>query len=225
MLCVIACPPTRERVHYRTVETLSRLQIWLPTVGHSSALIVKPATKIVDGRNYIATQFVKSNAELLIGVDNDVSVEREAFERMLAVEADYVSAEVPQRIDGLEAFAEAVRGGMSNAEAQRAAAMGPGAAGDAPEIREVERVGAGFFMLRRGILETLVERKAVPRKLGVFTNTTVETFGFYDPIYLDDGTRLSEELSFCKRVREAGGSIRAYGGSGVVQTSEIGFSS
>ena len=224
MLCVIACPPTRERVHYRTVETLSRLQIWLPTVGHSSALIVKPATKIVDGRNYIATQFVKSNAELLIGVDNDVSVEREAFERMLAVEADYVSAEVPQRIDGLEAFAEAVRGGMSNAEAQRVAAMGPGA-GDAPEIREVERVGAGFFMLRRGILETLVERKAVPRKLGVFTNTTVETFGFYDPIYLDDGTRLSEELSFCKRVREAGGSIRAYGGSGVVQTSEIGFSS
>ena len=225
MLCIIACPPTRERVHYRTVETLSRLQIWLPKIGHSSGLIVKPATKIVDGRNYIATQFVKSNAELLIGVDNDVSVEREAFERMLAEEADYVSAEVPKRIDGLEAFAEAVRGGMSNAEAQRAAAMGPGAVGEAAEIREAERVGAGFFMLRRGILETLVERKAVPRKLGVFTNTTVETYGFYDPIYLDDGTRLSEELSFCKRVREAGGSIRAYGGPGVVQTSEIGFSS
>ena len=224
MFFAIACPTSKERVHRGTVETLSNLQIWLGELGHDSALRVQPATRLDRARNLIATQFLESEAEILICIDSGIAARREAFDAMLASRADCVAAEIPTRVDGLEAFAEGVRSGLSSAEAQRLAAMGPDAAAE-PEIRAASSVGAGFFMLRRGILEALVARDAVPRKLDMFTASSAETYGFFEPLRLAGGARLSGEASFCRRIRSAGGSLCAYRGPGVIRISEIGFSS
>ena len=50
-------------------------------------------------------------------------------------------------------------------------------------------------MLRRGILEALVARDAVPRKLDMFTASSAETYGFFEPLRLAGGARLSGEAS------------------------------
>lgn len=224
MFFAIACLTSKERVHRSTAETLSNLQIWLGELGHDSALLVQPATRLDRGRNIIATKFLESEAEILICIDSGIAARREAFDAMLASRADCVAAEIPDRVDGLEAFAEGVRSGLSNAEAQRLAAMGPAAAAD-PEIRAASSVRAGFFVLRRGILEALVARSAVPRKLDMFTASSAETYGFFEPMLLADGSRLSGEESFCRRIRGARGSLCAYRGPGVVRICEVGFSS
>ena len=224
MFFAIACPTSNERVHRGTVETLSSLQIWLGELGHDSALRVQPATRIDRARNLIATQFLDSEAEILICIDSGIAARREAFDAMLASRADCIAAEIPARVDTLKAFAQGVRSGLSNAEAQRRAAMGPAAAAD-PEIRAASSVGAGFFMLRRRILETLVSRDLVPRMLDMFTASSSETYGFFAPLLLADGSRLSGEASFCRRIRSVGGSLCAYRGPGVVRVCEIGFSS
>ena len=224
MFFAIACPTSNERVHRGTVETLSRLQIWLAELGHDSALRVQPATRLDRARNLIATQFLESEAETLICIDSGIAARREAFEAMLASQADCVAAEIPARVDGLDAFAQGVRSGLSNAEAQRRAAMGPDA-GAEPEIRAASSVDTRFFMLRRGILEALVARGVVPRRLDVFTASSAETYGFFAPLLLADGSRLSGAASFCRRIRSAGGSLCAYRGPGVVRVCEIGFSS
>ena len=84
---------------------------------------------------------------------------------MLSADVDYIGACIPQRQMELSAFAEGVRNGLSDRDAERYAAPLVDGPNVAEGISEVERVGCGFFILRREPLAKMLELDMVPRKV------------------------------------------------------------
>ena len=223
MNVLIACPAKLARMQYQTADAIAKIQKWVRMDGHVCAYFLKPFTDLIDGRNSVATYALAAEIDLLIGIDDDIGVSREAFDRMIGAEADFVGARIPSRKVDLDRFAEAIRQGMPNAQAERLAASADGDDPDGGGISEVERVGCAFFMLRRPVLTAIAESGLAARKVGHTPQGAVDMLGFYDPLTDADGAQMSPEDSFCSRVREAGFGIRAYSGPGVSFTAEVAF--
>ena len=223
MNVLIACPAKLARMQYQTADAIAKIQKWVRMDGHVCSYFLKPYTDLIDGRNSVATYALAAEIDLLIGIDDDIGVGREAFDRMIGAEADFVGARIPSREVDLDRFAEAIRQGMPNAQAERFAASSDGADPDDGGISEVERVGCAFFMLRRPVLTAIAESGLAARKVGHTPQGAVDMMGFYDPLTAADGAQMSPEDSFCSRVREAGFGIRAYSGPGVSFTAEVAF--
>ena len=223
MHIIIACPSKMARLHHQTVVTIARIQKWLRADGHSCGLYLKPFAELVEGRNFVATRTYNSDADILIGMDDDIGVSREAFDRMLGADADLIGARIPSRLMDFERFAQGVQQGMSDEEAERFAASADGEEWGGDEISDVERVGGGFFMVRRSVLAAIIEKGLAIRKVGRSPQGDVDTLGFYDHMKDENGVQMSADDSFCKRVREAGFGIKAYAGQGISFTSEVAF--
>lgn len=217
-----ACSPKRARIYSATVHAAANIQKWIREAGHTLEFYIMPIADLGEARNFAATQFHLSEAEVMIGLDNGVTVERDAFERMLAIDADYVAARIPKRLTSLDAFADAVRSGMSDEEAARFASTGEATA-TAGRVLDADRVNAGLFLLRRTVLQSIVAAKTAADRVVEAPRTNVRTYGFYDHIVDEGGRRLSEDHSFCKRVVDRGHSIKEYAGPGVAQVSEFSF--
>ena len=223
MNVLIACPAKLARMQYQTADAIAKIQKWIRMDGHACAYFLKPFTDLIDGRNSVATYAHLAEIDLLIGIDDDIGVNREAFDRMIGAEADFVGARIPSREVDLDRFAEAIRQGMPNAQAERFAISPDGADSDGDGISEVDRVGCAFFMIRRPVLAAIVEKGLASRKVAATPQGAVEMLGFYDPLPGADGTQMSPEDSFCSRVREAGFGVSAYSGPGVSFTAKVAF--
>ena len=223
MICLISCPSDRDRLHSVTVESVANMQNWLRESGHTCQLAISPYPEIVEARNVNATVFMNSEAELMISIDNGVGVSREAFDRMLSSELDHVAAHVPVRPLNLDKFAEAVRAGKSDEEAERAA--GSAEEGEAG-ISEVETADSSFFMIRRGIAQKIVDGGLAATKVSVTALGNTERLGFFDEEPTGQGVaRMSAHESFCNRIRSAGGAVHVSRGPGVSHVSDIVFAS
>ena len=206
MLCLIACPSDRDRLHSVTVESVANMQNWLRESGHTCQLAISPYPEVVEARNVNATVFMNSQAEVMISIDNGVGVSREAFDRMFSAK-----------------FAEAVRAGKSDEEAERAA--GSAEEGEAG-ISEVEAADSSFFMIQRGIAQKIVDGGLAAMKISVTALGNTERYGFFDEEPTGKGVaRMSEHESFCSRIRGAGGAVHVSRGPGVSQVSDIVFAS
>lgn len=219
-----ACSPKRARIYSSTVHAAANIQKWVRDAGHTLEFYIMPIADLGEARNFAATQFHLSEADVMIGLDNGVTVERDAFERMLVIDADYVAARIPRRLTNLDAFADAVRSGMSDEEAARFVATGEAEA-RVGRVVDADRVSAGFFLLRRTVLQSIVGARTAADRVVEAPRTNVRTYGFYDHIVDEDGRRLSEDHSFCKRVVDQGHSIKEYAGPGIAQVSEFTFAS
>lgn len=223
MLCLIACPSDRDRLHSVTVESVANMQNWLRESGHTCQLAISPYPEVVEARNVNATVFMNSQAEAMISIDNGIGVSREAFDRMFSAGLDHVAAHVPARPLNLDKFAEAVRAGKSDEEAERAA----GSADDGEAgISQVETADSGFFMIQRGIAQKIVDDGLAAMKISVTALGNTERYGFFDEEPTGKGVaRMSEHESFCSRIRGAGGAVHVSRGPGVSQVSDIVFAS
>ena len=214
------------RLHYQTAESVAAIQRAILEARHGFIFHAEPWTEILESRNFIAARFLQSNADILVGIDNDVGVSREAFERMLAAEVDFVGAEPPARVQAPADFSSGIRMGGSGAEAQRFVVSMDGGAGRKGSIRKVERIEPGFFVMRRAPLEALVKSGAVVSKDWRFPGAwSKETWGFYDPMEGPDGESLPGCGSFCARLCNAGFDIHEYVGPGVTRSFEVTVSS
>lgn len=222
MHCMIACSPTRARIHYKTAENATQIQQWLTDAGHTCNLYLKPFAYVVEARTNLVMQFLESDADALVGLDNDLTISKEVLDTMLNAGVSYVGARIPDRVTSLARFAEGVRKGMDNEEAARFAAGSDGGKG---EIRKVDKVYGGFFVMRKEPLQKLIETGAAPRKILDIPQGPQEMYAFYDPLFDENGIQLSADDSFSKRLREAGFDIHEYIGPGITQTAEIMFSS
>ena len=225
MIAVISCPAGKGQINFQTVDSIFGIFEWLTAAGYQPRFAVRSYAEVVEARNMIATGFVHSDAEIMIGIDDDVGVEREAFVQMLSAEVDYIGACIPQRQMELSTFAEGVRSGLSDRDAERHAAPLVDGPNVAEGISEVERVGCGFYILRREPLERMLELDMVPRKVLKVPGGDLPSYGYYDHIYDEIGNRLSEDYSFSSRMREAGYSVHAYKGPGITHTGAMTFRS
>ena len=226
MLVMITWLSKTVRLHYQTAESVAAIQRAVLEGRHKFIFHAEPWTEILESRNFIAARFLQSNADILVGIDNDVGVTREAFDRMFAAEVDFVGAQPPARVQAPADFSSGIRKGASGADAQRfVVSMGDGA-GEKGRIQKVERIEPGFFVMRRAPLEALVKSGAVVSKAWQFPGDwSKETWGFYDPMEGPDGESLPGCGSFCARLRTAGFDIHEYVGPGVTRSFEVTVSS
>ena len=151
MHIIIACPSKMARLHHQTVVTIARIQKWLRADGHSCGLYLKPFAELVEGRNFVATRTFNSDADILIGMDDDIGVRPRGVRPDARRRRRPHRRADPSRLMDFERFAQGVQQGMSDEEAERFAASADGEEWGGDEISDVERVGGGFFMVRRSV--------------------------------------------------------------------------
>lgn len=226
MHALITCPSVRGLVHFQTLVSVVSMRMVLDPAKITSEFAVTPFSEIIDARNLAATRVAEGAADILIGMDDDVGVTQEAFVQMINADVPYIGACCPQRLLDMHRLAEGVRQGYSNRDAIRFAAPLVGGPGTAAGISEVEKIGGGFFILRAEPLKEMV-------RSGVAAKTTArlpgggvaDAYGFYDCLYDEEGGRMSEDISFCLRLRQAGFPVHAYKGPGLSHSGEMTFHS
>jgi len=197
----------------------------LVSQGHKCYSSILAGADIVEARNQLATQFLESDFDVMIGIDDDVSVTVDVALKLINANVDYIGACIPPRQISLAQFADGIRKGLSDRDAQLRAAPLIDGAGLGNGITKVEQVGTGFFVLRRAIIERLAASDSVVKRTTHMPLSSVTTYGFYDPLIDKDGLRHPEDYSFSRRVRSAGYAIRAYKGPGVTHSGDMTFSS
>lgn len=225
MRALIVCPTEGGLIHYRTMAAIFNMRQILASSGIDSDLDMMAFTEIVTCRNRAATIVVESGYDFLVSIDDDVGIGPGAFQAMAEAGVPYIGACIPQRVMDFGKFADGVRQGFSDTDAQRYAAPlvnGP-AAGQG--VSQVKQVCTGFFILRRAPLQALLSRDAVAKKVEDTPFGDVDTYGFFDHIYDDAGARLSEDYSFCLRLHHADIPVHAYKGPGLSHSGEMTFSS
>lgn len=224
MHVLIACPTGKGAIHHETLISIYAIERFLLEGGHSCDLFLPVSTKLVAVRNCIATRLMESGADLLVGIDDDVAASLDAFRAMLSVDVDYIGGCIPQRALDLDRYADGVLRGFSNKDAMRFAAplaSGPYAQ---PGVSVVKYIPAGFFLLRPEPLRKIVDSGAVSRRAEATPHGETEAYGFYDFLTgRTSGKRLSEDFSFCRRLRDAGYDVHAYKGAGLSHSGDMAF--
>lgn len=226
MHALITCPSVRGLVHFQTLVGVISMRQMLEPSGITSDFEVTPYSEIIDARNLAATRVAEGAADILIGMDDDVGVTQEAFLQIMNADVPYIGACCPQRLLDMHRLAEGVRQGYSNRDAIRFAAPLVGGPGTEMGISEVEKIGGGFFVLRAAPLKEMISSGVVAKTTARLPGGGVtEVYGFYDCLYDDEGGRMSEDISFCLRLRQAGFPVHAYKGPGLSHSGEMTFHS
>ena len=158
---------------------------------------------IVDLRNIFLTLFYdRSDATHLLFVDSDMQFEPNLIGDMLLADKPLVGCIYPKKRLPLEWVGSPID---------------PPAA---PEdgLLELEGVGCGVMLIRRDCIYRMIETEAVSLNydLGktalagfLKPNGAERLIGAFDKITTADGSKLSEDFSFCHRHRQSGGRVFA----------------
>ena len=130
----IAAETTTSIIGITRALTRRGLAYQMATVSHADVSVA---------RNHLAAHFLKSGCSTFIGIDDDVSVSEEAFQRMLAYGANMVAAVIPQRSINLDAFEAAIVAGARGRDARDRAA---------PPVGPSSRVALPYDRLRKSMI-------------------------------------------------------------------------
>ena len=221
----IFCPAGRGSINHKTAIAVFEIQKVLIDLGlnhRSVSMMTIQGADIVEARNIAATAAADAAAALreadpaaeswMIGIDDDVGVAPEVARLLIESGLPYAGTCIPQRNNfDFDEFAERLRAEPDKSPAAIAAGISSLVdGGEAAEVgmTEVSMVGAGFFVLRGSALLTMIEKGVVAQKTTTCAAGTTRTYGFYELVYLEEGDgtvrRLSEDYSFCHRLRKAG---------------------
>jgi len=169
-------------------------------------------------RNAIVAAFLQSDADLLLMLDADQAIHPDTLARMIDLDRPVVGCIYPaRRFDGGKARAAA---DPKQLVAQAMSFIGKlitDGSGTAPVeggFARAEHVGTGILLLRREAIERLMDHYPELEGRGFGEDAYPQyngggRWGFFNPIDNDAGVPLSEDLSFCRRWRAAGGEIWA----------------
>jgi hypothetical protein len=167
------------------------------------------SASIADKRDWLAHRFLKSDATHLLFIDADMAFDATLASTLLARGKDVIGAICTTRRLDLAAYAAAAAKGNPNALAlahefhyladeNRQIQV----AGD---LARVAGLGTGFLLVSRRCVETLAA--SVPRYRAHDGDMVA---GLFARIPRGDERPWGEDLSFCRRWREAGGEVFGY---------------
>jgi len=177
--------------------------------------------EVSEARNYLVTRFIdKTDATHLLFVDADMGFPARLVTDMLAIGKPVVGVVAPKRRIDLKRLAELAR---SEPDSDRAVAKAHEfvvrrlASAGAPKngFIEVEHCGAGILLIERNCIDELLRRDpalsdATAKGRPPLTKDLSRLIRVFDPMVGREGTRLSEDYSFCHRWRHlCGGQIWA----------------
>ncbi|MEM8754107.1 MAG: hypothetical protein AAGF90_14100 [Pseudomonadota bacterium] len=225
MRTVIATPTAGGTVTAAYAQTLVAATSALTDHGADYRLLTIDGADVATARNLLAHSFLSDpSATHILFIDSDMAIDAAVFARLLKLDAPIVGAAYAERGIDLGALHSAMAEERNLPRARALASnftirMAPGEATVRDGFVEVASFGFGCVLIRRAVFGALVDRALVEpfvssrlKRLGI--EGTV--WSFFGEIALDDGGRLSEDFSFCRRVRSLGDvPLLAYVGPGV----------
>jgi len=188
--------------------TISLLEIQRSLIaqGHEVQYNIHSGADVAVARNMLAQAFIASGADIFVGIDDDVGISAAAFDAINAGGHDCVVAIVPRRDLDLGKFAQQVRAGKDDTQAMRSAAHPIGlSVGQTEGFFPIEYGTTSFYIVSRGVYESMMDPE-LTQKRGARSESGVITYwGFYNPGNDENGSYLSEDYSFFRRVRLSGG--------------------
>jgi hypothetical protein len=186
-------------------------------------------------RNAIVSEFLASDADLLLMLDADQAIDAATLERMIDLNKPMVGCMYPSRrfdwarldLNSLMAPRELV--------CRATPFVGHLLTDQHGNLHVIEgfaratHVGTGILLLRREVFESLMLAFPELKHRGFGEDaypqySTGPRWGFFNPIDNEDGVPLSEDISFCRRWITSGGEIWADVGSTTVHVGRQPFS-
>lgn len=220
MKIAISTPAYGEIFYTPYVESVFRLVRALERRNWSSSFTSISSADIVESRNFLLTRwFDKTDATHLLFVDADMGFDAQLVFDMISFDQPVVGVASPKREIDLEKLARLSVDGLPIETALATAhtfivqrKSGDKAADKAGFI-EVSACGSGILLIRRDCVTNMM--RVLPELSDVTAASTsplAKNLGrlirAFDPLFVD-GTRLSEDFSFCHRWRQCGGQIWA----------------
>ena len=210
MHVMIGVPSARGAISSNTVSTIVTLCDILGNMKVQYQFTCVSHADVTVARNTLAAAFLSGPYDVFIGIDDDVGISKELLIKLVSLQYNFLGVYLPQRSLDLSRFEQAVLAGHRGRAAQYVAAPyvppSPHESADAllkGGIRKVERIGTGFYIMRRNILEAMIKNDIVVREVVNQANFTGVQYGFFNNISSNEGY-LSEDYSFCERIRQAG---------------------
>lgn len=190
----IAIPAYDGKLNIKTAFALAQLMPKALSLGVSVFLSDMSNCSIITmARNSLVNEFLKTDAQDMLFIDSDVIINPDDVLRLLAQHAgrDVTAGMYPRRAKDKRFFLDMHFDEDGNFEFDGS-------------LMKVQRVGTGFMMISRKIIEKLIADHPEWRyenKDGVGAVSAVFDFA------VKDGKFVGEDYLFCDRVREAGGSV------------------
>ncbi|VAW73840.1 hypothetical protein MNBD_GAMMA15-2319 [hydrothermal vent metagenome] len=225
MKVMIGIPAARGALCNDTVTTVFHMQQYFYSINVAVQFVCVAQAEIVTARNVLAQLFLDSDCDLFIGLDDDVAVELNLVIKLVSLQLNFIGCYLPQRNLNLKSFAENIRTGMTDLDAQLSASPLVGPVTDEQGVFEVNEIGTGFYIVRKSLLTELIKKQLVVAQACTLPSFKKSIFGFFNNIIGEDGGITSEDYSFCKRIKQANYAVFAYKGPGISHTGLMTFSS
>jgi len=199
--------------------SLLRLQQSCVRRGVNLGYLMKSGDSLITrARQSILTHFLsETKATHLLFVDSDIGFEPEQVFRLLDFDADVTAAAYPVKAIDWSMMPAAVAAGRTPLESATLSYVVEGEHSHGLVTRQgfvkARYAGTGFMMIRRAVLEAMVERYAELRYRSEhkahdpFEGNPWRAALFNCMIDSQTSTYLSEDYSFCKRWTDMGGEI------------------
>ncbi|MFX1672985.1 hypothetical protein PWR63_12030 [Paraburkholderia sp. A2WS-5] len=216
---LIALPTYDNSVHFDFAIALARLMETFKERGVRFEYIHTASSHIIRARNFFASYFL-SHPEFthVLFLDTDMDFSREAVPRLLAGNKPVAGIACPYRFFDVEKKITSDDVGLSLREWQEKTveyntairANEQGSSTVSNGWVEVNHIGTGIFLIRRDALVALAPLTQIYRPPSQYAPYLPDGrfYAFFDTIG-EKGVYLSEDLSFCQRVRAAGMSVWA----------------
>jgi hypothetical protein len=222
---LIATPTVQGTVTAAYARTLISLTQVATGIGATYTLMTVDNADVVTARNVLAHGFLSDEALThILFLDSDMAVEPAVIRRLIELRAPIAGVAYPERRLDLAGLARALEdsGDINRAKALASSftlRLAPGRKEVRDQIMEVDGFGFGCVLIVKPLLRRLIVEGHAP----ILVSTKLRRAGlegdihdFFSEMRLDTGERLSEDHSFCERVRQLGDvPVLAYIGPGV----------
>jgi hypothetical protein len=216
---LIALPTYANTVHFDFALAFARLMEAFKEKGIAFEYLHTASSHIIRARNFFANYFL-SHPEFshILFLDTDMDFSRDAVLRLLDGDRPVAGVACPYRFFDVEKKITPDDAGLSLREWQEKTvdynlailSDERGSSSVSNGWVEVNHIGTGIFLVRRDVLEAIaldVPRYRPPAQYAAFLPDG-KFYAFFDTVD-EQGVYLSEDLSFCRRVRAAGKSVWA----------------
>jgi hypothetical protein len=190
---MIAIPAYDGRLNIKTAIALAQLTPQTNKFGVTLYIShISGCSLITKARNALVADFLETDADTLLFIDSDVIVTPESVLRLLAVSLgkDITAGVYPRRGADRKFFMDLHLDKDTNSLVF-----------DDNGLLQIERIGTGFMMIQRHVLETMVKNHPEWRYVNDTKNRdehAIFDFGVYD------GKYYGEDYLFCDRARADG---------------------
>lgn len=175
-------------------------------------------------RNALANVFYEDQScTHLLFIDSDMGGDGDLFARLFDFGASFQGVICTERSLDLDILMEEARKGSTRERATALAsrfvvAIAPGNIEFQKGFCKVEAMGFGCVLIRRDVFDALIDKNIVKKTpSGKLKNRgfAAELYDFFSELSHPDGTRISEDYSFCTRARQAGIELWGFGAKGM----------